>query len=886
MKKYKIKSVPSKHGAFIRSRIDKSRRRAAVVGLMYLFALAAIIAVSCLGLLTSEYAAVTPKAALVAAKSQKFSSFAAILNIKFCTAALYLLAMLSAVICLLNATTYLKNLFKKKVSRVYGLNANIDAMDSMGRMFSFGFASILIAHVLIYAFCGITVAFTTYAYVVLAIGFAAHFIGGFCGGKVSAFYIDDEKGVSESKRPYGRLIPLMRNFAQFVAIGAIGYLFLRDNSIHNALKFIETDGFNAMKAFGVSLVPLVCEFLTVLWMIGMIIHAVGSAEYSVEGPYAMGIRNFRIFSALMFLTNAASVVCQYMIGEVRFSNLTTVKELDRGVIVIAAIGFVMFVMDFILKLRWTKEAIEESENEDKPIIPNISITTPKQPINVHVPELKVPELTVHMPAPKAPELPPINIHVPTQKQPAPAPINIMMPAAQKQVAPAPITVNMPAAQKQVAPAPIKIMMPAAQKQVAPAPINVNMPAAQRQVAPAPIKIMMPAAQKQVAPDPINVNMPAAQRQVAPAPINVNIPAAQKQVAPAPINVNMPAAQRQVAPAPINITMPNAQRQVAPAPINVNMPAAQRQVAPAPINITMPNAQRQVAPAPINVNMPAAQRQVAPAPINISMPNAQRQVAPAPINVNMPAAQRQVAPSPINISMPKAQVNKKGPAPINVNIPMPMPMPQPVAKEPEPMANGVAPMGMRMEGVNGETALNPMMMPMMPPLMTMNPMMQPYPMHMNMPMVDVPVEPVEMPNRAALKEELRRELKEELKRELLQEMMVASEMSKAQEEPKQDVNKELQKLMEKAEESKKEEAPKAVEVKPVVRVVAPVVAEKKEEPIEDKEWDVSCPYCDKDIKTKPGSLLHRCPSCDKVFELKKNSIEIEDPQPVDVSEDNE
>ena len=423
MKKYKIKSVPSKHGAFIRSRIDKSRRRAAVVGLMSLFALAAIIAVSCLGLLTSEYAAVTPKAALVAAKSQKFSSFAAILNIKFCTAALYLLAMLSAVICLLNATTYLKNLFKKKVSRVYGLNANIDAMDSMGRMFSFGFASILIAHVLIYAFCGITVAFTTYAYVVLAIGFVAHFIGGFCGGKVSAFYIDDEKGVSESKRPYGRLIPLMRNFAQFVAIGAIGYLFLRDNSIHNALKFIETDGFNAMKAFGVSLVPLVCEFLTVLWMIGMIIHAVGSAEYSVEGPYAMGIRNFRIFSALMFLTNAASVVCQYMIGEVRFSNLTTVKELDRGVIVIAAIGFVMFVMDFILKLRWTKEAIEESENEDKPIIPNISITTPKQPINVHVPELKVPELTVHMPAPKAPELPPINIHVPTQKQPTPAPIN-------------------------------------------------------------------------------------------------------------------------------------------------------------------------------------------------------------------------------------------------------------------------------------------------------------------------------------------------------------------------------------------------------------------------------------------------------------------------------
>ena len=90
----------------------------------------------------------------------------------------------------------------------------------------------------------------------------------------------------------------------------------------------------------------------------------------------------------------------------------------------------MFLMDYILKLRWTKDAIAESEAEDKTIIPNINITTPKQPINIQVPELKVPELTVHMPAPKAPELPPINIH---------------MPAAQKQVAPAPITVNMPAA---------------------------------------------------------------------------------------------------------------------------------------------------------------------------------------------------------------------------------------------------------------------------------------------------------------------------------------------------------------------------------------------------------------------------------------------------------
>ena len=223
MKKYKIKSVPSKQGAFIRGRIDKSRFRAEVVGLLYLFALAAMIAVTCLGLVGSGETALTLKSAFNVVKGQKFESVKSALTVGFIAAALYLLSVLASGICLLNALTHLKNLFKKKVSRVYGLNANIDAMDSIGRMFSTGFACILISHLLIYALCGEAAELTMYAYVLLGLGFAIHFICGFSGGKVSVFYIDDEKGVSESKRPYGRLIPLIRNLFQIAAIIVIGY---------------------------------------------------------------------------------------------------------------------------------------------------------------------------------------------------------------------------------------------------------------------------------------------------------------------------------------------------------------------------------------------------------------------------------------------------------------------------------------------------------------------------------------------------------------------------------------------------------------------------------------------------------------------------------------
>ncbi len=923
MKKYKIKSVPSKHGAFIRGRIDKSRRRAGIVGLAYLFSLVALIAVTCLGLLTSEFAAVTPKAAFDAISSQDFGTWRSIVSIKFCSAVLYLGSLLVAVICVLNALTHLKNLFKKKVSRIYGLNANIDAMDSIGNMFSLGFACILVCHLIIYAFCGITVTMSTFGYVLLGFGFAVHFVCGFCGGKVSVFYIDEDTGVSECKRPYGRIIPLIRNVLQFIAIVVIGYLFLKGNSIYATIKAADLNSGTKLLTANTSLLPVILDGLMVIWLSGMILHAVSSSEFSIEGPYASGIRNFRIFSCLLFLTSVVSVLWQNFIGTTVFAEgtyvMTVKKMIDVPTALIAIFALVSYLLDMLLKLRWTKEAIEESEIEDRPIIPNINITTPKQPINIQVPELKVPELVVHMPAPKAAELPPINIHMPAaQKQVAPAPINVTMPNAQRQVAPAPISVNVPAAQKQVAPAPINVVMPNAQRQVAPAPISVNVPAAQKQVAPAPINVVMPNAQRQVAPAPISVNVPAAQKQVAPAPINVVMPNAQRQVAPAPISVNVPAAQKQVAPAPINVVMPNAQRQVAPAPISVNVPAAQKQVAPAPINVVMPNAQRQVAPAPISVNVPAAQKQVAPAPINVVMPNAQRQVAPAPISVNVPAAQKQVAPAPINVVMPNAQ-RQVAPAPINVNMPnaqrqvapapinvmlpnnqrpvtptpisvnvpasAPAPAPMVVSNAPM-MPNMATPMGAAMEGVNGADGLNPMMMPMMPPLMTMNPMTQPYPMHMNMPMVEN--EPTDI---AALKESLKRELKEELMAQIMEEMMMAAEYEKAPEQPAKTEEKEepKQAVAEAKEEPAKVEEEKDSDVN-VTPIVAPIIASDDEEeeeevdPITEQEWEVTCPSCSKPVKTQTGSLYHRCPSCQKVFELQKQTKVIEDGAEQEMIED--
>ena len=527
MKKYKIKSVPTKHGAFIRRRIDKSRFRAEVVGMTYLFTIIVLAALSCFALISSDFAAIGVQNAVASVIGTDFTTVRS--NIQIATAGIYLLMLVVLFINILRAFTHLKNLFKKKVSRVYGLNANIDAMESLGNIFSVSFACILIHHLVIYALCGSQANLTAFAYVVLVLGFVVHFICGFCGGKVSVFYIDEESGVSESKRPYGRLIPLIRNLLQFAAIVVICYILLKYNTLHDTMLVFLTNGARAVRGGGRGLIPAALEVISIIWVMGLIMHAVNTSEYSVEGPYAPGIKNFRIFSLFLCGTSLLSVAWQYFIGEASFfmvdnslSDITIVKSLDIYTLVMAGVSLVMFIFDYILKLRWTKEAILESEEENRPIIPNISVTTPKQPISIQVPELKVPELSVHMPAAQTQAPTPININMPAAQTQAPTPINVHMPAARAQAV-APINVNIPAAQTQ-APAPINVAVPAANGQL---PVNVMIPAN----AGNPVNVFMP--------NPAPVEAPAATPDPMLPPMVPPLMTMNPMMQPYPMHMNMP-----------------------------------------------------------------------------------------------------------------------------------------------------------------------------------------------------------------------------------------------------------------------------------------------------------------------------------------------------------
>ncbi len=648
MKQYRIQTVPTKRGAFIRSRINKTRARAQLVGILYLIATAVVSVLGCRAMFSSVYDNMGLKQFWRPFLAMDLSSSFGIMRLV--TSALYALMLVILLINGIRALSHLKYLFKKKVSRIYGLNANLGAMETLGDIFSSSFSSVIIFNVLLYVLQGgmawSPIFLVGAPYTVLLVGIAVHLVCGILGSKTSAFYIQNGSEVIERKRPFGRIIPLVRNLLQLVAVFYIAYLFLTSEQIHTIINvYLMEGGFESLMANMMGLIPVALQLLSFFFLCALFKHAFSCTEFSAEGPFAPGRRTYRIASFFLALASAGVVACKYFIGEAVYTipdiqgtvfSVETVVGLDMNSLIIAVVAFVMFLLDCILRLRWTKEAKAEmvEDVEKAPVVvpaPKVNVHVPPSNIAVNMPAQRPTPVSVYVPQQQLPAMPPINVHVPRQQAAIPN-VNVHMPQQ------APINVHVP---MQATPnvnvqmprqAPVSVYVPQQQIPAMP-PINVHVPK-QAPMAAQPINIQMPAQKPTVMP-PINVHVPK-QAPMAAQPINIQMPA-QKPMTMPPITVNVP--QQQHAAQPINVHMPAPAAQ----PIQVNVP--KQQIAMPPVNVQLPKQ------APIQVKVPAPAAQ----PINIQMPE---QAKVQPINVNMPANAQ-----PINVNVPEQKA-----APINVHVP--------------------------------------------------------------------------------------------------------------------------------------------------------------------------------------------------------------------------
>lgn len=360
MKKYKYKSAPTKQGAYIRRRVAKNRHRAEFVGVIYLFATIALAALACLPMLDSAYAPVGIQN-IMTLFGDKIVLETTMDVVKLVNAALYVLMLLGLFINIIRSLANLSHLFKKKVSRVYGLNANLDAMESMGVLFSGSFASVINFHFLIYIFAD-KPNLTSNLVIAAVLGLAVHFLCGFWSTKLSVFEKDAQVGIIEHKRAFSRALPIFRNVLQFVAVCAMLYFFLFGSTLGNYVHVLfAADGVNKIAENYMYCLPFVLQLLAAIWLMVLVKHATGVSEYDFRGPEAEGQHNHRIFSFLTALTAGAIFACRYMLGEATFSQVgetiavTSEQSFDMYSLVIAGVAFVSFLLDCIFKLRFAEE---------------------------------------------------------------------------------------------------------------------------------------------------------------------------------------------------------------------------------------------------------------------------------------------------------------------------------------------------------------------------------------------------------------------------------------------------------------------------------------------------------------------------------------------------
>ncbi len=589
MKKYKQKLVPTKQGAFIRRRIDKTRARAELVGLIYLAATVLLTLFACKTLI------VTPESGryvgglrtfyktIIERRFLEFDYLSMDGLVPLLVTCLYGLMLLVLFVNILRSLSRLNDLFKNKVSRVYGLNSNINAMESLGSIYSSSFVVALSVHYLCYLLCydaqWVDVAISGTIAAILV-----HIVCGFLGGNVSAFYIDENSGIQEVQRPYGRIVPLLRNCMQIAVVFVIGICLPKlgiARFAYGVTHAIYAGQLDVVLAEFWGCIPLLAEIGIIVCMFVMISYAMTPAEYSLGGEYALGGANSlsnKMFKGAAFVTCVLAAVA----GIYRFlwpyvdcfvPNVlgnyepyilhTQVGRLDLSSIAICITALLVFLFDVALKLQWTPAAIEAEKRREegirpivevRPIIrmpkaapiklPDVNVTMPKAApiklpdVNVNVPKaapIKLPDVNVNVPKAAPIKLPEISVAVPKQ-DPVVPPIAITVPKQD----PTPIAITVP---KQKTP--IEVIVPkqkGATKAVADnqdfelyvAPgINANDgTSAQTQTQESQASMPKPAQQKTIiikiptsnqnASDEVVVNMPKSETKDSTTPVNVFI----------------------------------------------------------------------------------------------------------------------------------------------------------------------------------------------------------------------------------------------------------------------------------------------------------------------------------------------------------------------------
>ena len=307
----KEKLTLSKDARQMKRRIRKTRGKAQIVGCLYLIGTILLAALAVLPTLN------IPGIAVMGDNTALWAELNLGANVDTICRVLYVLMLLIVIINVFKAFSKLGWLYKKKASKTYGLNRNVYAMQSLGKIFSSSFAVIIINSFLIVLLSGSYAGALTDFEAFKAILADNMFVAG-----IPNMLIIIAVGVAS----------LFRNILQIAVALAIPYLVLKLNVVNDFVGSIIGD------ATAPDSILAILQLVIVLCWLVLIKHATATTEFNAEGADGAGMKNFTVF---MFFTLVASVAMYFLGG----------FEGDASTCAIALLGisFVMFVIQILLR---------------------------------------------------------------------------------------------------------------------------------------------------------------------------------------------------------------------------------------------------------------------------------------------------------------------------------------------------------------------------------------------------------------------------------------------------------------------------------------------------------------------------------------------------------
>ncbi len=375
----------------VKKRIAKAHSKAEFVGILYLIATVFLAAMAFLPLVYgTSVGSMWVKnfwKPFLELKNIKTSETAVILNAF--VALVYALLLLTVVINVLKSLSKLGRLFKKRASRLNGFNRNVIAMEEMGKIFSGTYCVFIAFPFMIHLVSG--AGFANLFYISVAVGLIFHFWCGLVGGNVSLFTVGDNP--VEEKRTLGRVAPFFRNIAQLVFVGLIMYFISESNLMLNAVKWLENNAFSElfkskMDVLIYGVLPLL-QLLVCIWTLVLLKHATATTEFDREGMEASGMRNFRVFSIITFITAAVFFALLFVAKGKQDFIAPTMSTLYLAIVALAAI-IEEFCMCRLPNVKGNPAEVSEEASVAEEATDNNASATPnaaKETANENVPAM-------------------------------------------------------------------------------------------------------------------------------------------------------------------------------------------------------------------------------------------------------------------------------------------------------------------------------------------------------------------------------------------------------------------------------------------------------------------------------------------------------------------